>query len=142
MAIKDFLRSIHSVVNRLAVVAVVTVFCGIFVFPLFYNTKDAKAAKSELAALGKALSDYHAENGAWPAAGARSVAEALSGAGGGKAFTDHGRRADDGRLLDPWGNPFRFFFSSNRYAIQCAGADGEFEDGLGKGGDDYWYAPR
>ena len=141
MALKEFLRSINGIVNRLAIVAVVTVFCGIFVFPLFYSREDAKTAKTELAAIGKALGEYHAETGAWPSSsGGRSVAEAL--AGGAKIFSDHERRDDDGRFIDPWETPYRFFFSSGSYVLQSAGPDGKFEPGVSGGGDDYWFSPE
>lgn len=142
VALKDILRSIHGMMNQLAVVAVITVFCGIFIFPMFYDTKSAKSVKAEIAALGKALTDYHAETGAWPAStGGRSVTDALGGAGGGKVYSKHERRDPEGRFTDPWDTPFRYFFSStSSYAVQSAGPDGKFEKGLSEG-DDYWYAP-
>jgi len=144
VALKEFLRSINGIVNRLAIVAVVTVFCGIFVFPLFHDREGAKSVKAELAEIGEALGEYHAETGEWPSAGGRSVAEALTGSAkeGSKVFIKHERRDAEGRFIDPWETPYRYFFSSGSYALRSAGPDGKFEAGINGRGDDFWYSPE
>jgi hypothetical protein len=138
VAVKEFLKSIHTAMNKLALVAVITVFCGIFVFPLFYNRKDAKTAKSELAEIGGALQKFHAESGEWPSSGGRAVAAALGGA---KAFSKHERKDSEGRFLDPWETPYRFYFSKDGFTVRSAGQDKKFAKGLSSGEDDYWFSP-
>ena len=138
--LKERLQAVNSFVNTIALAIVIIIVFGIFILPMFYSRKSAKAAKAELAEIGEALTDYYAEKGAWPSSGGRAVAEALTG-GGSKAFSEHERRDDDGRFLDPWEKPYRFFFSKDAFAIQSSGPDKKFEDDAGTGGDDYWYAP-
>lgn len=136
------LSKVHSAANQLAFILIVVVICGVFVFPLFYDRKKVRAVKTELAELGSALADYHAETGKWPAAGARSVATELSGGEGKKAFSAHERRDAEGRFIDPWETPYRFYFSENGYVIRGAGDDGKFQDGPDEKADDYWYSPK
>ncbi len=138
--LKDSLKAVNSAVNRLALVVVVVIFCGIFVFPLFYSRKRVKEVKAELAEIGGALEDYRAETGGWPPSGGRAVAVALLGGGGAKAYSEHPRKDGEGRLVDPWDTPYRFFFSRGGFAIQSAGRDGKFADGSPSGGDDYWFS--
>ena len=138
--LKERLKAVNSFVNTLALAIVIIIIFGIFVLPMFYSRKHSKAAKAELREIGSALQDYYAEKGAWPSSGGRAVAEALTG--GQEAFSKHERRDEDGRFLDPWETPYRFFFSKDAYAIQSAGRDEKFENEPSTGGDDYWYAPR
>ena len=42
--------------------------------------------------------------------------------------------------IDPWGKPYRYFFSNDGYAIQSAGPDGVFAEGHKSGRDDQWYS--
>ncbi len=138
--VKASLKSIHSAVNTLALAVVLIVIGGIFILPMF-RKKDSAEAKRELAALGKALAALHSETGSWPEGGAIAVAGALLGAEGGKALVEHERRDAQGRFIDPWETPFRFYFSQNAFAIQSAGPDGKFADGQNEE-DDYWFSSR
>ncbi|MCP4849004.1 MAG: hypothetical protein GY899_13770 [Verrucomicrobiaceae bacterium] len=139
---QKFIKGVNSIVNRLALAIVILIIFGIFIFPLFHNHQDTRAVKSELGWIGGALEEYYQENNKWPSSGARSVAKALAGEGEAKAFYRHERRDEEGRFIDPWKTPYRYFFSNDRYAIQSAGPDEEFSDGISAGEDDYWYAPR
>lgn len=138
--LRESLKAIHSVANRLALIVVVVVFCGIFVFPLFYSRKKAKEVKAELREIAVALGDYRSETGSWPSPGGRSVAEALLGDGRGKAYSRHSRRDGEGRFVDPWEGPYRFFFSKSGFAIQSAGKDGKYTEGASGVGDDLWFS--
>ena len=140
--LQKFIKGVNSIVNRLALAIVILIIFGIFVFPLFHNNQDTRAVKSELRRIGNALGEYYQENNKWPSSGARSVAGALSGEGEAKAFYKHARLDAEGRFIDPWEKPYRYFFSNDRCAIQSAGPDEEFSDGINVGEDDYWYAPR
>lgn len=140
--LQQFIKGLNSIVNRLALAIVILIIFGIFIFPLFHNNKKTKTVKSELRQIGAALEEYYQEQNKWPSPGARSVAGALSGGGQSKGFYNHARLDPEGRFIDPWENPYRYFFSNDRYVIQSAGPDGEFSDGLNAGEDDYWYAPR
>ena len=140
--LERFIKGLNSIVNRLALAIVIIIFCGIFIFPLFHNNENSKAVKKELQQIGIALGKYYQENNKWPSSGGRSVAEALSGDGKAKAFYKHERLDPEGRFIDPWEKPYRYFFSNDGCAVQSAGPDEKFADGMSVGGDDYWYAPR
>ena len=140
--LQNFIKGLNSIVNRLALAIVIIIIFGIFIFPLFHNHKDTKTVKLELRRIGDALEEYYQENNKWPSSGARSVAEALAGVAEAKAFYRHIRLDPEGRFIDPWEKPYRYFFSNDRCAIQSAGPDEEFSDGINVGEDDYWYAPR
>ena len=75
--------------------------------------------------IAKDLELYHAENNKWPSSGASSVAAALN---------------SEEAKIDPWGKPYRYFFSNDGYAIQSAGPDGVFAEGHKSGRDDQWYS--
>ncbi len=139
---KESLKAIHEIANRLALIVVIVVFCGIFIFPMFYSRKKANAVKMELREIAAALADYRSESGGWPSPGARSVSGALLGDGGGKAYSQHLRRDEEGRFVDPWDTPYRFFFSKSGFVIQSAGKDGKHSDGAGGRGDDVWFSER
>ena len=140
--LKERLQAINSFVNTSALAIVIIIFCGIFVFPMFYKRKHVKEVKAEMLEIGNALEKFYAESGKWPSPGGRGVAGALTGEGDQKSFSTHPRRDGEGRFIDPWEYPYRYFFSKDGYAIQSAGRDGEFADGVGAGEDDYWYSPR
>ena len=142
MVLQNFIKGINSIVNRLALAIVILIIFGIFIFPLFHSNKETKAVKSELKQIGAALQEYYQEQNKWPSPGARSVAAALAGGADGKAFYSHERLDPEGRFIDPWENPYRYFFSNDLYTIQSAGPDEKFSEGLNVGEDDYWYAPR
>ena len=140
--LQNFIKGVNSIVNRLALAIVILIIFGIFIFPLFNSNKETKAVKSELQQIGAALEEYYHEQNKWPSPGARAVAAALAGEGGAKGFSSHERLDPEGRFIDPWEKPYRYFFSNDRYTIQSAGPDEEFSDGFNLGEDDYWYAPR
>jgi len=142
VVLQNFIKGLNSIVNRLALAIVILIVFGIFIFPLFHNNENSKAVKAELRKLGAALDEYYREKNKWPSPGARSVAGALSGKAGSGEFYSHERLDPEGRFIDPWQKPYRYFFSNDRYAIQSAGPDGDFSEGLNVGEDDYWYAPR
>jgi type II secretory pathway pseudopilin PulG len=138
--LKDSLKVVHSITNQAALVVVIVVFFGIFIFPLFYSQKKAKQLKAELREIGASLESYHSETGSWPSPGGRSVAEALLGGGGGEAYSEHERRDGDGRFIDPWETPYRFYFSKSGFAIQSAGKNGKYAEGKSDTGDDVWFS--
>lgn len=142
VVLQKFIKGLNSIVNRLALAIVIIIFCGIFIFPLFHDGENTKAVKSELQQIGIALGKYYQENNKWPSSGGRSVAEALAGEGEAKAFYSHERLDPEGRFIDPWEKPYRYFFSNDACAVQSAGPDEKFADGMNVGSDDYWYAPR
>lgn len=135
MVLKNALKGINSIVNRLALAIVILIVFAIFVSPLFYSRKEVKEVKNELKEIGKALESYNAEKHSWPSTGPSSVAAALK-----ETFYQHGKVDAKKRFIDPWDSEYRFFFSNDGYAIQSAGPDKEFADGEGSGTDDYWYS--
>jgi hypothetical protein len=43
-----------------------------------------------------------------------------------------------GEFVDPWGTPFRFYFSDTSVLIRSAGPNGKFDDSSAVDGDDYY----
>lgn len=122
---KDAIKGINSIVNRLALAIVILIVFAIFISPIFSSRKKVKRVKNEMTKIAKALESYHAEKNEWPSSGASSVAIALN---------------SEEAKLDPWGKPYRYFFSNDGYAIQSAGPDGVFAEGHKSGRDDQWYS--
>lgn len=79
------------------------------------------AAKSEVAALGLAVSQYHFELEAWP-----GTLEALTTAVG-----QYGPWLDAESLSDPWGHAFNYAINANgrQFAIWSNGANGTNDSG-------------
>jgi|TARA_B100000700_G_scaffold119506_1_gene134294 hypothetical protein len=122
---KDAIKGINSIVNRLALAIVIIIVFAIFISPIFSSRKKVKRVKGEMSKIAKDLELYHAENNKWPSSGASSVATALN---------------SEEAKIDPWGKPYRYFFSNDGYAIQSAGPDGVFAEGHKSGRDDQWYS--
>jgi len=122
---KDAIKGINSIVNRLALAIVIIIVFAIFISPIFSSRKKVKRVKGEMSKIAKDLELYHAENNKWPSSGASSVAAALN---------------SEEAKIDPWGKPYRYFFSNDGYAIQSAGPDGVFAEGHKSGRDDQWYS--
>jgi hypothetical protein len=69
-----------------------------------------------------------------------AVARWALGGGGGEAYSEHERRDGDGRFIDPWETPYRFYFSKSGFAIQSAGKNGKYAEGKSDTGDDVWFS--
>jgi type II secretory pathway pseudopilin PulG len=92
-------------------------------------------------ALQMALAQYKQEFGEYPAGDNRAVSKALQGENPKKKpFIELGRNevSPEGDLLDPWGTPYRFYFSGGRPLIRSAGENRQFDSSASKSYDDYF----
>ena len=94
---------------------------------------DPKATKfnadAENLILG--IQQYKEFTGSYPVGNNIAIAKALLGGGEKKVMILAVRRAeinDKGEILDPWGTPLQFYFSSNEVLIRSAGPNKAWED--------------
>ena len=90
--------------------------------------------------LKQALYSYKENVGEYPQGDNRAISKALLGENpAGLQFFDPPRDtiSPEGDLLDPWGTPYRFYFSDTPL-IRSAGKNKKFENNSAKGSDDYF----
>jgi hypothetical protein len=104
---------------------------------------DPKAAKfnadAENLILG--LQQYREFTGSYPTGNNIAIAKALLGQTEKKVLILAVRRAemnDKGEILDPWGTPLQFYFSSNEVLIRSAGPNKAWEDSAVSSADDLY----
>lgn len=87
-----------------------------------------------------AIHSYKADFGAFPAGDSRAVFRALRGQNSRKIVyfqCSPKSLSSEGDLLDPWGTPYKLYFSGDEVLIRSAGSDKHFEDSGDKHFDDY-----
>ena len=94
---------------------------------------DPKIAKfnSDAENLILGIQQYREFTGSYPTGNNIAIAKALLGQGEKKVMILAVRRAeinDKGEILDPWGTPLQFYFSSNEVLIRSAGPNKAWED--------------
>jgi hypothetical protein len=96
-------------------------------------------ADSENLILG--LQQYREFTGSYPTGNNMAIAKALLGQSQKKVLILAVRRAkinDKGEILDPWGTPLQFYFSSNEVMIRSAGPNKAWEDSAVGTADDLY----
>jgi hypothetical protein len=87
------------------------------------------------------LQQYREFAGAYPTGNNISITKSLLGQNGKGILILAVRRAkisDKGEILDPWGTPLQFYFSSNEVMIRSAGPNKAWEDSAIPGADDLY----
>ena len=87
-----------------------------------------------------AIHTYKSQFGELPKGGNRAVFRALRGENPRHVVffeCPATRISPDGDLLDPWGTPFKLYFSGEETLIRSAGPNRQFEDSADKHFDDY-----
>jgi Type II secretion system (T2SS), protein G len=87
-----------------------------------------------------AVQKYKEHVGSYPAGSNAEVVKALSGENSKHVFIEIGRHKtlnDKGELVDPWGTPFKIYFSGDSVLIRSAGPNKKFEDSSVQNSDDY-----
>jgi hypothetical protein len=87
------------------------------------------------------LQQYREFTGSYPTGNNISIAKALLGQSQKKVLILAVRRAkinDKGEILDPWGTPLQFYFSSNEVMIRSAGPNKAWEDSAVATADDLY----
>ncbi|HOX56440.1 MAG TPA: hypothetical protein P5205_06850 [Candidatus Paceibacterota bacterium] len=111
---------------------------------------DPKTAKfnSDADNLILGIQQYREFVGSYPSGNNPSIAKALLGRSDRKVLILAVRKSDmndKGEILDPWGTPFRFYFSDNEVMIRSAGPNKVWEDSNAATEDDLYRtapAPR
>ena len=86
------------------------------------------------------LQKYKETVGAYPSGSNSDVAKALQGQNPKKVIILVGRKLEmnsKGEFVDPWGTPFRFYFSDNSVLLRSAGQNRRFEESSSPDFDDY-----
>lgn len=89
-----------------------------------------------------AMEQYKAKFGAYPTGDSHAVSLALTGNNPEHiVFIEFRQRqvGADGELLDPWGTPYRIYFSGDKFLVRSAGPNKRFDQGSSKDSDDYIY---
>ena len=95
----------------------------------------------EMDSLVVALQAHQAEFGALPSGTDSAICKALAGENARKLKFIEMRPsgiAADGRFLDLWGTPYRFYFSDGGIMVRSAGPNRQFDDQKTKHSDDYF----
>jgi hypothetical protein len=95
---------------------------------------------AETQAILMAMQQYKAQYGEYPAGDNRAIAHALCGQNPQKVvFIDFRPEhlSPNGDLLDPWGTPFKIYFSGNEILVRSAGPNKRFDDSGEKDFDDF-----
>lgn len=95
---------------------------------------------TETRAICSALIEYRSVYGAFPTGDDRTIGLALAGENPrGIRFTEIQSVTPEGGLLDPWGTPYRIYFSGEGPLIRSAGPNKQFDSSTTwKQTDDYF----
>jgi hypothetical protein len=136
-------NALQEMAGTVATAIVIMIVLSIFVFPMFNRPKEGKIIGQEIEELGKAMETYQSEFGSLPSGNHREIWRALRGENPSKkVFTTLDREDDNGRLLDPWNQPYQFYVSSDGFVIRSAGPDKTFDHGTGIDADDFFYGSK
>ena len=100
------------------------------------TTQLAQDAES----LFEGLQKYKEHVGAYPTGSNSDVVRALQGQNPKRIFILIGRKLEHnskGEFVDPWGTPFRFYFSDNSVLLRSAGPNRRFEESTSADFDDF-----
>jgi hypothetical protein len=100
----------------------------------------ARRIDLETAQIRAALDTYEAACGGFPAGESSAVFRALRGDNPQKSVflqCRAGSVSSDGSMVDPWGTPYKIYFSGKEPLIRSAGPNKQFDDSRGKRFDDY-----
>lgn len=129
----------------LIVIAIAVVAAGVLWVSTAVNKLQVQARNdkfnTDIQSLFDALQQYKEYTGGYPVGSNADIAKALKGRNAKNVFIVVGRKSevnDKGEFLDPWGTPYRFYFSDSSIVVRCAGPNKRFEDSLAPNADDFW----
>lgn len=104
---------------------------------------NARASRynEDLDDLFYALQKYKEYAGAYPVGNNAEIVKALAGNNPQKVIVDIGRHKNlnsKGELVDPWGTPYRIYFSGDGILVRSAGPNKRFDDSTVQNSDDYY----
>ena len=114
----------------------------LLIAPLFPRSNDhpVPMVNIEATSIRNALMMYEADFGAFPAGDSRAVFRALRGQNQQhKEYLNTAAQStsSEEEFLDPWGTPFRIYFSGKEILIRSAGPNKHFDDSGSGDFDDY-----
>jgi hypothetical protein len=118
--------------------------CGGWAYSSWNNyLTNAKTARfnEDVDDLFYALQKYKEYVGSYPIGNNADVVKALAGNNSQKVIVDVGRHKNlnsKGELVDPWGTPFRIYFSGDGVLIRSAGPNKRFDDSTVPNSDDFY----
>jgi len=126
------------------IIGAVTVLAGAgWVFNAFTSWKvNARTEKfnADVDNLFAGLQQYKEHVGKYPVGSNAEIAKALLGQNPKKLIILVGRKNElneKGEFVDPWGTPFRIYFSDVGVLVRSAGPNRRFDDSTVLEGDDY-----
>jgi len=136
-------RDISMTIQGFKVVgfAIAAVVLVVFLCTKFRTDRRDSRIESHTTMLIAALQGYKAETGTYPPGDSRDIGNALFGRNAQKIIyyeTANRYRTPEGDILDPYGTPYRFYFSGDHVLIRSAGRNKRFEDGTVERSDDYY----
>ncbi|MEY2408516.1 MAG: hypothetical protein QOF48_1186 [Verrucomicrobiota bacterium] len=109
-------------------------------FTTFRVNARSTRLTQDVESLFDGLQKYKEHVGAYPVGSNSDVARALQGQNAKKVIILVGRKLEQngkGEFVDPWGTPFRFYFSDNSVLLRSAGPNRRFEESTSMDFDDY-----
>ena len=106
----------------------------------FHVNARTQRLTQDIESLFDGLQKYKEHTGAYPVGSNAEIAKALQGQNPKKVIILVGRKLEQngkGEFVDPYGTPFRFYFSDNSVLIRSAGANRRFEESTSMEFDDY-----
>ena len=94
----------------------------------------------ETTGIHQALQKYKTTYGKFPAGDSAAIFRALRGENPRQIVFFQcraGSLSKDGAMLDPWGTPYKVYFSDEEALVRSAGPNKEFDDSRNKHFDDY-----
>lgn len=95
----------------------------------------------EMRAISIALAQYKTEFGVYPSGDSRTICRALRGENAKKMRFIDMKVMPDGVLIDPWGTPYRIYYSGDLPLIRSAGPNKQFDESRWQERTDDYFAP-
>ena len=112
-------------------------------FPTFYpRERGIPIVVVEMTAIRAAIGRYSSEYGVIPNGDSHTIFQSLRGQNPRKIiFLEFQSRSisSDGDLLDPWGTPYKLYFSGKDILVRSAGPNKRFDSSREKKFDDYFH---
>lgn len=111
------------------VLAGVLLVAAFFCYPgIVADDEGVYRIDAETAAIRAALAQYKTEFGSFPTGDSLAICRALSGNNPkGIHFIELRSVAPDGSLLDPWGTPYKIYYSGDWPLVRSAGPNKKFD---------------
>ena len=121
--------------------AAVIAVAAFFLYPaILAHDEGTYRIDAETQAIQGGLAQYKSEFGAFPSGDSRAICRALTGNNPkGIRFIELHSVTPDGDFLDPWGTPYKIYYSGDWPLVRSAGPNKQFDPStMRKRTDDYF----